>query len=198
MEKTGEMGQWKKRMLFDGRTVELRPLSLSDGREVYDMLQEMPADEQGYVNAVNGMSYEEYQAWLAREEANARKTGIEDGWKVPQSTYWLYVNGQPVGQGKIRHFLTDALREAGGNIGYAIRPSERQKGYGSLLLSKLRQEAARMGMEKALVTVHNTNPASICVALRNGGVIERVTDMRHLIWVECRKEEKNDPISCAR
>ena len=197
-QKIGEMGQWKERLLPDGRTVELRPLSSSDGREIYDMLQEMPAEEQGYVNAVNGMSYEEYKAWLLREEANAQKTGIEDGWKVPQSTYWLMIDGHPVGLGKIRHFLTDALREAGGNIGYAIRPSGRGKGYGTLLLKKLRQEAARMGMEKALITVHNTNPASIRVALRNGGVIERVTDMRHLIWVECRKEEQNDSVCYAK
>jgi len=39
------------------------------------------------------------------------------------------------------------------------------------------------------VTVHNNNPASIRVALKNGGVIERRTDTRHLIWVPCRETQ---------
>jgi predicted acetyltransferase len=174
------------------KTIELKPLSASDGRDIYDMLQEIPADENGYVNSVCGMSYEEYKAWLIREEKNAKKTELEDGWKVPQSTYWLYADGRPVGQGRIRHFLTDALREAGGNIGYVIRPTARGRGNGTILLRELRKEAAKLGIERALVTVHNDNPASIRVAMKNGGALEKVTDTRHLIWVDCRKEKKYD------
>lgn len=166
-------------------TIELRKLSAEDGVDIYEMLQEIPADENGYVNGVHGMNCEEYREWLAREEENAKKTELEDGWKVPQTTYWLHADGRPVGQGKIRHFLTDALRQAGGNIGYTIRPSERGKGYGAELLRLLRREAAQMGMDRALVTVHNGNTASIRTALRNGGVIERIDEVRHFIWVPC-------------
>lgn len=173
--------------------IELKSLSSLDGLDIYEMLQEIPADENGYVNAVHGMTYEEYKQWLVREEQNAKKTEIEDGWKVPQSTFWLYADEKPVGQGKIRHFLTDALREAGGNIGYAIRPTEQGKGYGTILLQKLREQAEKMGIERALVTVHNDNKASIRVAMKNGGEVEKVTDTRHLIWVSCRNEESDDP-----
>ena len=196
--KLGEMGQWREKITRSGEGIELRPLSAADGRDIYEMLQEIPGDEHGYVNGVHGMSYEEYKAWLVREEENAKKTEIEDGWKVPQSTYWLYVDGRPVGQGKIRHFLTDALREAGGNIGYAVRPTERGKGYGTLLLRELMKEAAKLGIDRALVTVHNDNPASIRVALKNGGVIGRTNDLRRFIWVECREEEKNDSVPYAK
>lgn len=196
--KLGEMGQWKEKIMKNGETIELKALSSSDGRDVYDMLQEMPKDENGYVNGVNGMSYEEYRAWLIREEANAKKTEIEDGWKVPQSTYWLFADGKPVGQGKIRHFLTDALREAGGNIGYAIRPSARGKGYGTILLRELMKEASKLGIDRALVTVHNDNPASIRVALKNDGELEKVNEIRHFIWVDCREEKANDSVAYAK
>ena len=185
-------------MYMVGTKIELRPLSSADGREIYEMLQEIPADENGYVNGVHGMIYEEYKAWLAREESAAKETEIVDGWKVPQSTYWLMIGGKPVGQGRIRHFLTDALREAGGNIGYAIRPSARGNGYGTILLQELMREAGKMGIDRALVTVHNDNSASIKVALKNGGEIERVTDVRHLIWVDCRKGDRNDSIADAK
>jgi len=168
---------------------ELKPLSVSNGRDVYDMLQEIPASENGYANSLHGKTFEEYRAALVRMEAAARETKIIDGWKVPQSTYWLYVDGYPVGQGRIRHFLTDALREAGGHIGYAIRPGMRGRGYGKILLSKLIGEARRIGIDRALVTVHNDNTPSVRTALSCGGSIERVSDIRHYIWIDCSKNQ---------
>lgn len=164
---------------------ELRRLSVSDGRDVYDMLQAIPADENGFINGVNGMSFGEFRAWLAREAENANKTQIEDGWKVPQSTYWLVVDGRPVAIGKIRHFLTDKLRAEGGHIGYAVAPAERNRGLGKVLLSELLKEARRLGIDRALITVQNGNAASIRVALANGGVVEKVSDVRHYIWIDC-------------
>lgn len=164
---------------------ELKKLSVSDGRDVYDMLQEIPKDENGFVNGVNGLSFDEFRAWLVRESENAQKTEIEDGWKVPQSTYWLYVDGRPVAVGKLRHFLTDKLREEGGHIGYAVAPGERNKGYGKILLAELLKEAKKLGVDRALITVQNGNEASVKVALSNGGAVEKVSEKRHYIWIEC-------------
>lgn len=164
---------------------QLKRLSVNDNREIYDLLQAIPRDENGFVNGVNGMSFDEFSHWLAREDANSRKTEIEDGWKVPQTTFWLYADGHPVGVGKIRHFLTDKLREEGGHIGYAVAPGERGKGYGKLLLCELLKEAKKRGIERALITVRNENIASIRTALANGGVIEKKNDVRHYIWAEC-------------
>lgn len=165
--------------------IEFRPLSVNDGRDVYDMLQEIPKDENGYMNGVNGRTYDEYRAWLARAEEVARMTDIVDGWMVPQSTYFLLADGRPVAVGKLRHFLTDKLREAGGHIGYAVRPGERGKGYGTILLRELIRVCGEKGIDRALITVLNDNVASIRVALKNGGVIEKVDDTRHFIWINC-------------
>ena len=164
---------------------ELRKLSVCDGRDVYDMLQAIPEDDNGFINSVNGMNFDEFRAWLIREDENSKKTEIEDGWKVPQSTFWLYVDDRPVGIGKIRHFLTDKLRQEGGHIGYAIAPGERNKGYGKILLEKLLDEAKKIGIDRALITVRNENAASVKIALANGGEIEKVGDARHFIWVDC-------------
>lgn len=164
---------------------ELKKLTVHDGRDVYDMLQTMPADENGFMNGVNGMSFDEFQTWLVRQAESAEKTQIEDGWKVPQSTYWLYADGRPVGVGRIRHFLTDKLREEGGHIGYAIAPDARGRGYGKILLRELMKEAGKLGIDRALITVNNDNAASIKVALANGGRIEKVSNTSHYIWVDC-------------
>jgi len=40
----------------------LRPLTVDDGRDVYDMLQELPAVENGFLNPCHGMDYTAYQA----------------------------------------------------------------------------------------------------------------------------------------
>lgn len=164
--------------------IELKKLTINDGMDIYEMLQEIPKDENGFINTVNGMSFEEYKEWLNSSDAMSKGLGLED-WQVPSNTYWLFVDGHPVGSGKLRHFLTDKLRAEGGHIGYAIRKSEGRKGYGTILLKMLIEEAKKMNIEKALVTVRNNNTNSIKVALSNGGKIEKVNEERHYIWIDC-------------
>ena len=158
---------------------ELRRLSLEDGKDVYEMLQSIPKIENGFMNGVNGMTYEEYQSWLCRDDEASLGTEIVDGWKVPQTTYWLYVDGVPVGMGKLRHFLTDKLREEGGNVGYAIAPDFRGRGYGKLLLTALVDEARKRGVTEILATVHNDNIPSLRAMIACGGRLVRVNWQRH-------------------
>lgn len=166
--------------------IELKPLTAKDGDDVYCLLQVLPANENGFLNNMNGKSKEEFLTWLAAQERSAAQTGIVDGWKVPQATYWLYEDGKPVGMGKLRYFLTDALKHSGGHIGYAIAPHARGRGLATMMLSMLLKEASKHGIEQALITVNNENPASICVALKCGGVIERISEDHHYIWCPCQ------------
>ncbi len=164
--------------------LRLRRLSALDGRDVYGMLQTMPADENGLINKARGMSYEEYQRWLAGKMRESEQTGIVDGWKVPSTTFWLYADGAPVGFGNVRHFLTDALKQAGGNIGYGIAPAFRGRGYGNALLALLLKEARRLGITRALITIHEGNAASLAVALHNGGRVSERRDGRVYVWCD--------------
>ena len=163
--------------------IELLQLSPNDGSDIYDMLQELPKDENGFINGCNGKPYEDYKEWLKRSDNIANNIGLED-WMVPQNIYWMYVNDIPVGMGKLRHYLTDKLKEEGGHGGYAIRLSYRQKGYGTLLLKFLIGRAKDLGIEKLLMTVRNDNAASIKVALANNGVIAEINNERHYIWID--------------
>lgn len=166
--------------------IELRKLRVDDGNEIYQMLQEIPEEENGFINPVHGKSPDEYAGWLKCCAEDAERTEIVDGWKVPETVYWMFADGNPVGFGKIRHFLTDRLLADGGTIGYAIRPSERNKGYGNRLLGELVKACAGLGIDQALLTIHRGNSPSVKAALRNGGVIERSGDDRHYIWIKCR------------
>lgn len=161
---------------------KMTKLCINDGKDVYDMLQEIPDNENGFINSVYGKSYEEYKDWLLRNEKMANGIELED-WMVPQNTYWFYVDEELVGTASVRHYLTDALLQVGGHCGYSIRPKERGKGYGSVLLGLLIEEARNLNMNRLLLTIQNQNIASTKVALKNGGVIEKENEVRKYIWI---------------
>jgi predicted acetyltransferase len=100
----------------------------------------------------------------------ARNVDIEPQY-VQQTLYWFYVDGVPVGYGKLRHRLNEGLMHRGGHIGYVIRPSERGNGYAGLFLRELVRQAAILGIDEALLTCDEGNVASRRAIERNGGVL---------------------------
>lgn len=164
--------------------IEIKKLAATDGEDIYNMLQEMPREENGFVNNANGLTFDDYKTWLEKAAKNSEQVGLVDGWKVPETVFWLYDNGDPVGIGKIRHFLTDALKVAGGNIGYAVRPTKRGRGYGKMLAKMLVDEARKMGVSEILITVHEDNIPSLRAALATGGEFTKTENGRHYIWVQ--------------
>ena len=163
--------------------IELVQLDINDSNDIYLMLQEIPQEENGFMNSAHGKTFEEFKTWLIESDSSSKTKELVDGWKVPSSTYWLYVNGTPVGMGKIRHFLTEKLLEEGGHIGYAIRPSERNKGYGTILLKRLLSTAKNMGIANILLTIRNDNIHSLKVAISNRGIIEKSNNTRSYVWI---------------
>ena len=94
---------------------------------------------------------------------------LKDGY-VPATTFWLVDNNEFIGTGSIRHHLTEKLEKFGGHIGYAIRYSKWNQGYGTKQLELLIKEAAKLGLKRVLVTCNENNIASARVIEKNGGV----------------------------
>lgn len=162
---------------------KLKKLSVDDGMDVYDLLQQIPQTENGFINNMYQTTFEEFKNRLLQCSLEAEQLDIVDGWKVPQTTYWLFVDKKPVGIGKIRHFLTDKLLEDGGTIAYSISPCDRNKGYGTVLLNELLKESGKINIEKVLLTVRRNNVPSINLALSCGGKIEKSNEQKHYIWL---------------
>ena len=90
---------------------------------------------------------------------------------VPATVYWLVEGDAFIGHVSIRHKLNAALEMQGGHIGYAIRPSKQQQGYGSRLLELALPKAKQIGIQIALLTCDKSNVASRKIIENSGGVL---------------------------
>ncbi|RPF53188.1 GNAT family N-acetyltransferase [Aquisalibacillus elongatus] len=114
---------------------------------------------------VNG-DYEDYVERWSKESRGM----VREGW-VANTTFFL-VNDDDyiVGSCNMRHELNDKLLEIGGHVGYGVRPTERGKGYATVMLKKCLEHLRTLGVKKALVTCNNENAGSKKVILKNGGI----------------------------
>lgn len=107
--------------------------------------------------------------------------------RVGADYYWLVDDEKDffIGEVSIRHKLTDTLLRYGGHIGYGIRYSEWNKGYGTLMLKLVLEKAKKMGISKVLVTCDDDNIASAKVMEKNDMVlqdkIENIIDGKKII-----------------
>lgn len=106
---------------------------------------------------------------------HARETDPMPGY-VPQSDYWLIVNGEVAGNTSIRHYLNAGLERFGGHIGYQIRPSMRRRGYGTLQCKLALDIMRQMGIPRALITCDDDNIGSWRIIEANGGVLQDKID----------------------
>ena len=163
----------------------IRPVSLDDDVDVWAMIQEIGPGENGFHNSGYGVPFSRFTSFLRRLIDAGEGRGLPPGF-VPQTTYWAFAGRRAIGITKLRHHLTDALRQTGGHIGYSIRPSERGRGYGTRILACTLAEAARMGIEQVLITVNEDNPASWRLVEANGGSLARRADGKRYYDVPTR------------
>ena len=141
---------------------------------------------------------DEYDIWgpelFSRYENYSKGINLKDGY-VPSTTYWMVDTdqGQFIGEGNIRHILTPSLLRYGGHIGYAIRASLWNKGYGTAQLGLLLNKGAELNISKALITCDDENTASQKVIEKNGGIYQDTIDNNingkdirtRRYWVRC-------------
>ena len=91
---------------------------------------------------------------------------------VREDFYLCYEDGKLVGVFSLKFELTEFLLKLGGHIGYAVRPSERNRGLATQMLGQGVELAGRLGFERVLRVCDEDNYASARVILKNGGVLE--------------------------
>jgi len=117
-----------------------------------------------------------FAAWVARLGSEADPAQPVDAGRV-HCTYWWIADGDAVlGSISLRHELNDFLLDAGGNIGYSVRPSARRRGLAAFAVGEVLKAAAALGLERVLITCNVTNEASRRTIEHHGGVQEDIRE----------------------
>src|SRR5699024_4779747 len=162
--------------------IEIRELTTNDGADVFEMIQEIGTKENGFVNSLYADSFPLFQEKLLRNYEISKGINLEPKY-VPQTIYWLYVDGKPVGYGKLRHYLNESLLQHGGHIGYVISPNHRGNGYAKKLLEKLLKKANEIGINQVLLTTDDNNIPSRRSIEDNNGMLDKVENGSCFYWV---------------
>ncbi len=113
--------------------------------------------------------------------------GINSDGRPQSTTYWLYdeENDRIIGLSNIRHKLVGEVGRLWGHIGYGVRPSERRKGYATLLLKEAMKEAEKLGINKIYVGAYSENIGSCKTIEKCGFTFDEI-----IIDEGCGKEIK--------
>lgn len=114
-----------------------------------------------------------FDNFVERELSHARGENLSPGY-VPHTDYWLIDSDEFIGRVTVRHRLTERLEKFDGHIGYDIRPSKRQQGYGTEILELVLPKVKGLGIERVLITCRESNIASRKIIEKNGGVLENI------------------------
>ena len=146
--------------------------------------------ESPLINGSAGLNrFSSIEDWL--EELNKRscEDTVPKG-LVPSSTY-LGVREKDnyiVGMIDIRHYLNEYLTQVGGNIGYSVRKSERNKGYAKQMLKLSLEKCKELKIKKVLITCDEDNIASEKVILSANAKFEDIRNVdgenKKRFWID--------------
>lgn len=165
--------------------LELRKMNYKDIKEQWGYVTALPADENGLTNPYEGVSYEEYERKVLPELMMHEHPINMPNWFVPETYYYLWDDETLVGEFRIRHYLTEALKVGVGHIGYSIGKEYRRKGYGTKGLSMVLDIARTIVPEDEIyLRVLKENEPSYKAIKKNGAYIAGEDDMHYLMRVK--------------
>lgn len=115
-------------------------------------------------------NYEDFLIGIGKEECLIRTTSKT----IPTSSYLLIKENRIIGHIFIHHYIDlDVLRDYEGHIGYGIRPSKRNNGYGTKMLSLALEKCRDLSLEEVLISCDKENiPSSKVIEKNNGKLLE--------------------------
>ncbi len=115
--------------------------------------------------------YKDFDKWLCGMDNRYTGKNLPKGY-VRENFYLCYEKDKMVGVFSLKFELNDYLNNYGGHIGYAVRRSERNKGYATQILHQGAELAKQLGFKNILCVCDDDNYASEKVILKNGGKLE--------------------------
>lgn len=121
----------------------------------------------GYAN------YKNFDSWLLGMKNRGTGTNLPEGY-VRENFYLCYDENEMVGVFSLKFELTPFLTNYGGHIGYAVKPSKRNRGLATQILKQGLEISKILGFERILAICDEDNYASEKVIIRNDGIFENM------------------------
>ena len=146
--------------------------------------------ESPLINGSAGLNnFSSIEDWLEELKRRSSEATVLEG-LVPSSTY-LGVREKDnhiIGMIDIRHYLNEYLTQVGGNIGYSVRKTERNKGYAKQMLKLALEKCKELKIKKVLITCDEDNIASEKVILSANAKFEHIRciddENKKRFWIE--------------
>lgn len=146
--------------------------------------------ESPIINGSAGLDrFSSIEIWFEELKKRSCEDTVPEG-LVPSSTY-LGVREKDnyiVGMIDIRHYLNEYLTQVGGNIGYGVRKTERNKGYAKQMLKLALEKCKELKIKKVLITCDEDNIASEKVILSANAKLEDIRNVdgenKKRFWID--------------
>jgi len=146
--------------------------------------------EKAIINgSINLEKFSSVEGWLEELKKRSSQETVPEG-LVPSSTY-LAVREKDnyiVGMIDIRHYLNEYLTQVGGNIGYGVRKTQRNKGYAKQMLKLALEKCKELKIKKVLITCDEDNIASEKVILSANAKLEDIRNVdgenKKRFWID--------------
>ena len=141
---------------------------LNDKDMLMAYVSEHRANGENSISASVGMLSGEYADWVETMHRNASLGNEEWGRSL---MYLCLDDDRLIGLLSIRYELPDSLRKKLGDIGYGVRPSERNKGYATEMLRYALSVCRQKGMDRVILGCYKDNLASAATIKKNKGTL---------------------------
>lgn len=160
----------------------LRELEFKDAQAFEKMLVEW--EDSSQFNMLYGLiAGMDFGAYLALMEDLRDGKNLKEN-EVPVTGLYAFVGDEIVGKVSVRHYLNNHLEKVSGHIGYGVLEKHRGGGYASQILKQSLVYARGLGLKKVLITCDIDNFASAAVIMKNGGVLEGISEKKKRFWIE--------------
>lgn len=114
------------------------------------------------------------EQWLNTIEKESKGIDLLEG-RVPSTVYFLMNNDRIISHISIRHSIdNDFLKLYGGHIGYGVRPTERKKGYATIMLHLALIKCKEIGLENVMISCKESNVGSAKIIENNSGIQKEI------------------------
>ncbi len=139
-------------------------------RDVRGFMSECLNAGERHIQGGGNMEYMQLTEWLEKATKDRSLQSTDSVTSAETFLAYRVEDGALIGCCQLRHHLTDKTKICGGHVGYEVRPSQRGKGYGKLILKAVIEHAKQRGMEYLRLDVDARNIASKRTIEECGGV----------------------------